>query len=191
MKKLSPLISVPLIIVGLAIIAALYVRTHPALLEEQFNNAIMKGDTGRMKMLLAWGASPNWINKTRPWSPLQLAINRKDIDQVKILLDHGANVNAKTIIDFVPLSRAVIKADKNMCALLISRGADVNATNSSGDSPLFFAIRDDHEDICDLLISKGADVNIKDKHGYTPLKLSKMLKRENITKLLVAHGAKE
>ncbi len=81
-----------------------------------------------------------------------------DARTVKMLLDHGADVNAKdpeghTILMLAASSDALpVEAVKT----LIERGADVNAKNANGETALEFAKQRGKTPIVDLLIQAGA-----------------------------------
>ena len=82
-----------------------------------------------------------------------------DVEQVRILLDNGANVDAVALDDWTPLTRAADKGHMKMIELLLSRGASIN--KPSGDlTPLFFAARSGHTQIVKFLIKHGAKLDL-------------------------------
>jgi ankyrin repeat protein len=58
-------------------------------------------------------------------------------DVVKLLLDSGADANAKTDLGLTPLHFAT--EHKELAVLLLKRGADVNTKENSGVTPLHCA----------------------------------------------------
>ena len=53
----------------------------------------------------------------------------KDIDAVRIMIDHGANMNAA---GGAPLITCTTTGDIEMVRLLVGRGADINVANCEG-----------------------------------------------------------
>src|SRR5262249_61037619 len=81
-----------------------------------------------------------------------------DAHMIKTLLDHGAQVNAKspeghTILMIAASSEAV---PVEIIQALISRGADVNAKGPHGETALGLARRHGQTAVVDLLIKAGA-----------------------------------
>lgn len=70
-------------------------------------------------------------------TPLFYAIRSGKIDAVKVLIDHGANVNAQNSSGTTPLLSAAYlagEAGREMCTLLIQKGADTEHRNQHGMS---------------------------------------------------------
>ena len=84
-----------------------------------------------------------------------------NLEVAELLLDRGADVNAKNDLGQTPLYHA----DSEVAELLLDHGADVNAKNDFGQTPLHYADSEEAE----LLLDRGADVNAKDDIGQTPL----------------------
>lgn len=83
-----------------------------------------------LEMLLQHGAAVNTVPvDIGEWgSALQAACYYNHKRPIKILLDRGANVNAKGGVLGSPLMAAVYQGHKEVVEMLIERGADVNAT---------------------------------------------------------------
>jgi ankyrin repeat protein len=89
--------------------------------------AVRKGDAGRVKALLAQGAD---ANAKSPYGATGLffAADRGNIEIIKILLDHGANVNVKdTFYGATALSWATQKERWDVIKLLLGNGATAGA----------------------------------------------------------------
>ena len=110
---------------------------------------------------------------------------RKEV--VEILINAGANVNAKNDTGMSPLHNAVTK---EVVELLIAEGANVNAKNKHGGTPLHEAAASGHKEIVELLIAEGADVGAKANDGKTPLDWAIFNKDTEIADLLRKHGGK-
>jgi ankyrin repeat protein len=114
-------------------------------------------------LLLKHGADPNPKDAFK--SPLQLACQRKDpsVEDVKALLDAGADVNIGEQTDCAtPLHLVVTESGQlEVAALLIEKGANVNATSSGGKyaSAVYTAAFRQDVDLVDLLLANGADAS--------------------------------
>jgi len=107
------------------------------------------------KRLLAAGAD---VNVMRDNTPLKVAIGKKQIDFVRLLLEQGADVNLKTEYSS-PLIDAVEKGDRAMASLLLDRGADVNL-KTEYSSPLIAAVEKGDRAMASLLLDRGANANL-------------------------------
>jgi len=120
------------------------------------------------------------------------AIMRGDMDRVKNLIEEGADVNAKGIMD-PPLSMAAMRGNEDIVRLLIGAGADVNAVGRDGQTALH---KTRSGNVAELLIANGANVNAKTsedarwRQGWTPLHMAVSLnRRKEVAQLLIAKGA--
>jgi ankyrin repeat protein len=73
------------------------------------------------------------------------------IEQVKLLISEGADVNEKTTTGDTPLHYAVRYGHEDVAELLISKGADVNAKSKFGYTPLDLAVMRGYTEIAELL----------------------------------------
>lgn len=120
----------------------------------------------------------------------------------KVLLEHGANVNAKTATDrysYRYFARNIgndspihFVREKEKMALLLKYGADINAKNMYNESPLTLACSYSEDyDLVKYLLENGADINNIDEYGYTPLirALGAYIPDRDIIMLLLDNGA--
>ena len=97
------------------------------------------------------------------WTPLHLAAFFGQRDLARLLLDRGADVNARSKSDQVardntPLHAAAANSQVDVATLLVERGADVNARDGSGFTPLALAANSRSDLLMLLLLEKGARV---------------------------------
>jgi len=82
-----------------------------------------------------------------------------DIQQVKLHLASGTDINEKTISGDTALHYAIKYRHREVAELLIARGADINSRNRDGETPAHLAIKADQKEVLDRLIAKGASVS--------------------------------
>ena len=95
---------------------------------------------------------------------------------VELLINGGADVNAKNDDNRTPLHFAMIRGTPKIVEMLIKNGANVNAQTKSKETPLHGVANGDsdkHYAIAELLLNNGADVNLKDTNDKTPLDVAK------------------
>ncbi|MDF3047638.1 MAG: poly [ADP-ribose] polymerase tankyrase-like [Candidatus Midichloriaceae bacterium] len=111
------------------------------------------------------------IINIKDFFPLHLAIMVGNLKIVKLLLDKGADVNAKIdgILD-TPLHIATAYSHLEIVELLLERGADVNAKFAVNETtPLHASAIRGNLEIFKFLYKNGADVNAKDNKDQTPI----------------------
>jgi hypothetical protein len=126
-------------------------------LDEELGNAAFFGHWKVCDFLIRHGARPNSAVESTGETPLHSALAKAGRPHffyvVRLLLEHGADVNARTIPGKetgafmrdvrtkgeTPLHRAAAYADAAIIEYLIARGADKEARDAHGDSPLSWA----------------------------------------------------
>ncbi len=128
------------------------------------------------------------VRDRRGATPLMHAAAFGNLETVKLLLDAGADVNAKNDFDATALLWAA--RDVQKARLLIEHGADVNAQSKQGRTPLMLAsLRNGGADIVALMLAKGADVNRKDSRDSTALSLAASVGNVEAARMLIEKGA--
>ena len=100
---------------------------------------------------------------------LHAAIDKNDHALVRVLIEGGADVNAKDVFGDSPLHEAIDKGDGGLVSLLVESGANVNAKNAFGDPALHRAILRGDKDLVRILLDAGADVNLRNAFGDSAL----------------------
>jgi ankyrin repeat protein len=109
------------------------------------------------------------------------------LDNLQLLVDKGADVNAKNRRGSTPLHWAIHDGAK--VRLLLAKGANVNARQAQGRTPLYLAaMLGDGVPTLRLLLSKGADPKLAAVNGQTPLMMAARGDVEAI-QLLIEKGA--
>ncbi len=85
-------------------------------------------------------------------TPLHTAALGGDAEVVKLLLDHGAEINARDQESgATPLSYAASLGRAEVVDLLLTRGADATLKNTRGQTPLDLAEQNDQKEISELI----------------------------------------
>ncbi len=150
--------------------------TSTALLEAIFGAAPERLKTAGF--LLEHGADPNQAVDAWVATPLLGAVGKRDLGLIELLLEFGADINARGAPQFhQPLYRAIFyhePEDQVVIEFLLAKGADPNASLGFLDphpTPLARAVFECYYgkgrgvavlDTIDILLSHGADIN------YTP-----------------------
>jgi ankyrin repeat protein len=143
------------------------------------------------KMLLGKGANPLAAESQRRQTALMWAAANSQGPMTRLLLEVGADVDAKTATDLMtPLvsgepraqprspggMTALMFASREGClvcvAAMIEKGAAINLPDPEGVTPLLWAVWNTRFDVAKYLIAHGADVNRWDWWGRTPLYLA-------------------
>jgi ankyrin repeat protein len=111
-------------------------------------------------------------------------------DIARLLIEHGADVNARGKSGSTPLGEAALKGRVELARLLLEHGARVDAVNRFGSTPLHDAALSGNRAVVELLLAAGAPVNARDREsGATPLYNAASLGHREIVALLLSRGA--
>lgn len=121
--------------------------------------------------------------------PIHQAVYNGDKTAVRMLVENGADVNAKTGNGGTALLWAVENGNEGMVFLLLEIGADVNAKASIEMTALHQASRNGYEKVVQLLLDRGANVRAKTDTGETALHWAVENRQEATVRLLLERGA--
>jgi ankyrin len=137
--------------------------------------------------LLKEGSDINGANKNAQ-TPLHLAADDGNSSVVRILLEHGAIVDAiETAAGYTPLHYAAARGHAEACEILIRFGADHDALTRNQDSPLHLAIEQGRAGVVAVLLKYRARLDTKNKNDMTPLQLAEHLNNKEIANLINQH----
>jgi ankyrin repeat protein len=140
----------------------------------------------------------NWLRKT----PLHIATEENKPEHVRLLLELGANIDAKDIGDMTALLKACQIGNIQILNLLLELNANSRIKGRQGQTPLLCAA-DSYSaspEVVSRLIELGENIEAKDKNDMTPLlmicsrgkeqdDLFKKDQRYQIAKILLDAGA--
>lgn len=156
--------------------------------------AIIEGNVEMVKLLLARGADPEGTNNYGT-TPLQTSMTYKHNEITILLIEKGANVNARVqsgqAEGWTPLRMAAHNGDAHIAELLIKKGADLNTPDKSGITPLHSAAYFGHINVIKVLLDNKANVNVRDMDGNTPLTIAIIRNHHQAAELIRSRGGLE
>jgi len=112
-----------------------------------------------VKTLIDHSADPN-LARSSGETPLMTAAHSGNVDVVKLLLAHDANVNAKeNTRGQTALMLSVAENHEDVARVLIENHADVKARSKNRFTAFQFAVQQGNLAIARMLLAAGADVN--------------------------------
>src|SRR3984957_13385326 len=152
---------------------------------KDFFRVIRAGDLDRLRHL---SVHPVTVKDRLDTTPLHYAALYGNLESVRILLEHGADVNARNKSEATPLIYAAYNFDK--ARLLVETGADINAHSSNGMTPLLVAVSV-HGNAATVryLLEKGADVKPAGPIGSDALQTAALKGDAEMVRLLLQKGA--
>jgi hypothetical protein len=141
---------------------------------EQLLDAVEARDKVKVEQLLGWGANINYHStKKKPHlkdrTPLSIASDRGYPAMVAMLIESGANINAKSCRGDTALHGAVRNGKEIVLQILIDSGAGIDIRGESGWTALLYAASYHHLTMVRLLLIKGANIEAKNSHDETAL----------------------
>lgn len=138
-----------------------------------FRACISDGDRAKVWLFLVSGMNPNTgfgegivdPPETLPAFTYEIRVGG-DIEIIKMMIRHGADVNLQEGARYTPLIEASINGELEIMRLLIASGARVNGPAGFGLRPLHLV---GSIEGARLLVAKGADGDAVDVYGRTPL----------------------
>jgi len=145
--------------------AAMAQSSEPA--ADNFYSDIRENNLSQLKAALDQKTSPN-VTDNHGITPLMYAAEIGSLDAMRLLIAHGADVNAQNDYGSTPLMWSV--SDPAKVRLLLDHGADVNLTARSGRTALIVAgFTNPSAEVVRLLLAKGAKVDVMDRRHVTPM----------------------
>ncbi|KAI9110703.1 hypothetical protein K1719_018141 [Acacia pycnantha] len=156
--------------------------------------------------------NPSWPLDSRDHTgstPLHLAADKGNIRCARLLVEGGANVNARCNDGRTPLHRAAANGDRRMVEMLVEMSADPTITDDRDHSALDIASDEGHKEIVEImaqgeevltaarhgdvkkletLLKRGASVQYRDQYGLTALHAAAMKGHKEMVSMLTETG---
>jgi ankyrin repeat protein len=143
--------SISLIAAGMAAFTLCY----PRYIDGELCAAARRGDTARLGYLIRHGAHPDAYCRKGTLPLGEAAYGGRD-QVVIMLIEGGADINARNSFGRTALMMAALTSHENTARLLINRGANVNIRSNSGTTALRLAVDVGDTEMIKLLIDAGA-----------------------------------
>jgi ankyrin repeat protein len=149
---------------------------------------VKNNDLISIRRLLGAGTDVNGHDLEGGATPLMYACVYSSPQGMKLLLDRGADPNAKNDVGSTALMWAI--GDMRKVRMLVSAGANVNARSNTGRTPLLLAAaHTGSAEKVKFLLDKGAEVNAVDRAGLNALAEAAATGDITVLRLLLAKGA--
>lgn len=170
------------------VLTVLFLAASPARGADTAAEAAHRGDTARLRALLAEGADLEGRdaggNTALHWAALH-----GDAGLVTELLERGAQADAINKVGGAPLLYAAGNLDS--VRALVKRGAEVNRISQFGTTPLMAAARyPQSSDVVRFLLEHGADPRVKNRFKADALASAALAGDVAAYRLLLAAGAR-
>ncbi|MBZ5550131.1 MAG: ankyrin repeat domain-containing protein [Acidobacteriia bacterium] len=110
------------------------------------------GQPDAARLLIGKGASVDAVSgNPMKLMPLHSATSARNLDAVRLLLEHDAPINARQQGGWVPIHAAAQNGDRAMVELMLKHGADPKLANNEGKTPAMVAREKGHVEIATLL----------------------------------------
>ncbi|XP_076610020.1 histone-lysine N-methyltransferase EHMT2 isoform X3 [Chaetodon auriga] len=162
-------------------------RFHP----RQLYPAAKQGEVQRVLLMLMEGIDPTYQpDSQNRRSALHAAAQRGLLEVCYMLVQAGAQVDAKDKDLRTPLLEAIINNHVEVARYLIQNGACVYHTEEDGYTGLHHAAKLGNQEIVSMLLETGqVDVNAQDSGGWTPVIWAAEHKHVDVIKALLNRGA--
>jgi len=150
--------------------------------EDRLLLAVRTGDVAALKAVLASGVNVNTKFRYDRMA-LSFAADRGNPEVVKMLLDAGADVNARdTFYGMDAMSQALSKKHTSIVRMLLEKGA----ANSEGEGVLMFGVEQNSLELLSASLEKG---KLRPDSLTVAVALASKSNRAELVELLKKHGA--
>lgn len=146
------------------------------------------GNTEAVGALLAAGADVEAREQAEDQTALMWAVAQAHADVVRLLIDHGADVTARSRERRQVISRR-LQSELKYGELGRNYGTDAEETRVGGFTPLLFAARHGDVESARLLLEAGADVNDRAPDGASALVVAVHSDHRALSLFLLEQGA--
>ncbi|MES1221544.1 MAG: ankyrin repeat domain-containing protein [Bacteroidota bacterium] len=141
-------------------------------------------EPGKMKLLVKYGADINARSNSNNTPLLIACVGNGQFENIKWLIDNGADPLAKNYGKETTLLRAALYGDTMTLRLLVSKGLNVNES-SWGFTPLIYATRFANWPYVFSLLDHDADANVPDNTNMPLVQWAAILNNLELVKALM------
>jgi hypothetical protein len=148
-------------------------------------------ESGKRAAVILFIAAQNHteFRDNRGWTPLMIAAFYGQDENIHVLLERNADVNATDTEGNSALHLAALQGHTACTATLIDSHARLNTRNYEGCTPLILASTHNHHQIIKQLIAGGADLDAVANNGDTALGNSLQNDNSETVQILLDAGA--
>jgi hypothetical protein len=167
---------------------------------EALHRACKKGDAAAVEALLRANPLTVFAKAHDGQTALHFAVAYAHAYVARLLIEAGADVNARNRVGLSPLHLGCeIDDPRALVSVLLAHGADVHARDNAAYTPLHYAAtraaKPDAADLLEMLLDAGADVDAQTQKGESALHLASLaLQKEDggeaAVRLLISRGAR-
>jgi ankyrin repeat protein len=176
-------------------VVRLLLKQNPDLAEK--NEALLESAHGEPAIVVVENPGASSADQTVSRRQAMSDLERPWVETAKLLLDSGADIEARDEYRGPPLVDAAGYAQTAVVLLLLDRGANLHARDKYGRTALIaascecaVATMNDAYDVVKVLLDKGSDVNARSNDGTTALmSAAGGFGGSAIVNLLLEHGA--
>ena len=117
------------------------------------------------------------------------AASYNKVGLAKLLLDRGADKDARELYQWTPLHYAAKNDSQAVAELLLDRGAKIEARDKDQQTPLHFAAYSNSLAVAELLLDRGAKIDARDRRQSTPLYWATVKNSRAVAELLLSREA--
>lgn len=151
--------------------------------------AAEQGNETRVQDCLAKGADIDAHDTLNGSTALIKAAENSHTAILKLLLEAGAEKDARSRYGFTALMEASVKGHTAIVQLLLEAEADKDASATFGETALIMASSNGRVAVVKLLLESGADKEARSGRGFTALMIAALCNHGAIVKLLLEAGA--
>ncbi len=155
-----------------------------------FFEAARAGDWKSLLKQIESGANVNAVDQKTGYTALHTAAEAGNTEIMQGLLDHGADIEAKTFQGHTPLMLAAQAGQTEAVRMLLERNPSLDSTTTRTETALYFAAKSGFTEIVEMLLARGANPDIKNVSEQTALFTAAFDKQEAAALALVRAGAK-
>ena len=149
-----------------------------------------KGRTETVRYLVGLKDVDVNIADDKGYTALHSAVDKGHVDVVQVLIDAGADIDAKNNMGRSPLFWAWKRGKLDIVKVLVKAGADVCVTDNKGDTCLSLTAANGRTETVRYLVGlPEVDVNIADEKDFTALHSAVDEGHVDVVQVLIAAGA--